>query len=487
MIKQLVLIVCLACAFNSYSQELNKSEILTNKAIIQLVKSKVPPNIIINRIQNLKSDFNVSTDSLIELTNNGVSEDVIKAIIRADEAAAQKSSTTDDRETLTKNYFTQKVMDESKGIIQVTTFKKIDGYEQEHEGIKMYVIEWEAEILITQEIWFRNSFEGEDAAFYVQTTQPKQGYWDEFMSGKPGHCSAGVKLLLSGDSRIQRTEKTSRVDKLNIKKSALIAAARSDNSVTGNNNSNSISANSISDIVSNTPLFTGYVSLEGNTYALELYPPTIHDEMYQDIKLKNLTYNAFTKSGRFSEKRNVTINDSPIVYTLKGTYYTDYIPTQTSTGAINYFASVNYTLELFNKTNNKSVKTYSGSVTNSNDVISISYASKEAALKDVAESKLSQVILKLIYSNFPVKAEITQIVDTNKKGKLKLVKISAGSNIGVHKGFNFNIENQQEKDKYSIVVTEVFDNYSICEVKSNNEFIKSKLLSGSKVNVCTIW
>ena len=61
----------------------NLPEPLTNSTIINLVKEKLSDDKIINIINNYKVDFNISTNSIIDLTNKNVSSAVIEAMAKA--------------------------------------------------------------------------------------------------------------------------------------------------------------------------------------------------------------------------------------------------------------------------------------------------------------------------------------------------------------------------------------------------------------------
>ena len=56
-------------------------ETLTNAGVIQMVGSKLPDAIIIDKIKSSKRRFDMSTDGLVALSKAGVSEPVIKAMM----------------------------------------------------------------------------------------------------------------------------------------------------------------------------------------------------------------------------------------------------------------------------------------------------------------------------------------------------------------------------------------------------------------------
>jgi hypothetical protein len=90
-----------------------------------------------------------------------------------------------------------------------------------------------------------------------------------------------------------------------------------------------------------------------------------------------------------------------------------------------------------------------------------------------------------MYKYFPVKSEIIEI--TKQKGNRALqVKISAGSEIGVKRKFNFNVYSG-DLSKSSIVgkleVTEVYPTYSLCKVTSGEESVLSRFNSEIKLKL----
>ncbi len=73
-----------------------KVDTLTNEKIIQLSKIGLQPTVIITKIQNSAVKFDVSTDGLIHLSNNGVAAEVITEMMRLD--AAQRTALAEQRD-----------------------------------------------------------------------------------------------------------------------------------------------------------------------------------------------------------------------------------------------------------------------------------------------------------------------------------------------------------------------------------------------------
>ena len=68
--------------FMSTQIEAQPRDTLTNSKIVQLTKIGLAPSIIINKIKTSVNMFDVSTNSLIDLSNNKVSTDVINEMMR---------------------------------------------------------------------------------------------------------------------------------------------------------------------------------------------------------------------------------------------------------------------------------------------------------------------------------------------------------------------------------------------------------------------
>jgi hypothetical protein len=75
----LISAVCFGASLNVFAQE----ETMTNAEVISLVKAGLSTTIIINKIRSSKTNFDLSTDSLIALKQAGVTDDVVGAMLEA--------------------------------------------------------------------------------------------------------------------------------------------------------------------------------------------------------------------------------------------------------------------------------------------------------------------------------------------------------------------------------------------------------------------
>jgi len=83
-------LVCLI----SFTTVRAQDEVMTNEEVISLAKAGLSPGIIIGKIRSGKSNFDLSTDSLIKLKQAGVSDDIVTAMLEAKSAKSTSSSST---------------------------------------------------------------------------------------------------------------------------------------------------------------------------------------------------------------------------------------------------------------------------------------------------------------------------------------------------------------------------------------------------------
>lgn len=79
--------ICFAAQMQVFAQD----EVMTNDEVISLVKAGLSKQIIINKIRTSKSNFDLSTDSLIKLKQSGVDDDIVNAML---EVKSGKTMTT---------------------------------------------------------------------------------------------------------------------------------------------------------------------------------------------------------------------------------------------------------------------------------------------------------------------------------------------------------------------------------------------------------
>ena len=93
--------------------------------------------------------------------------------------------------------------------------KKTNGIEQEINGMKIYILEWEADIITQKEFWKLGTGLGLGywQSFNVQLTEPN--VWDKLSGGQPIKCFNLTGFHLTGDAKLQKTENGWRVQEFN--------------------------------------------------------------------------------------------------------------------------------------------------------------------------------------------------------------------------------------------------------------------------------
>lgn len=108
----------------------------------------------------------------------------------------------DDRLATARRAFENKVRSESQGMILFDYFKKTNGYERSDFTGQHYVIEYEAQVVVQQDIWKPwNLVEGDWKNFQVLKQQP-----DRIWGTQAKFYSANTKARLNGKCRLIETD-----------------------------------------------------------------------------------------------------------------------------------------------------------------------------------------------------------------------------------------------------------------------------------------
>ena len=79
----LTLFVAVLVSLISFTVVQAQDEAMTNEEVISLAKAGLSPSIIVGKIRSGKTNFDLSTDSLIKLKQAGVSDDIVSAMLEA--------------------------------------------------------------------------------------------------------------------------------------------------------------------------------------------------------------------------------------------------------------------------------------------------------------------------------------------------------------------------------------------------------------------
>src|SRR5437868_7632938 len=77
--KKLIIILMLAANCMSFAQQ--KEEVLTNASVINLYKKGLSASIILSKIKTSKSNFDVSTNGLINLKEEKIPDEIVNAMV----------------------------------------------------------------------------------------------------------------------------------------------------------------------------------------------------------------------------------------------------------------------------------------------------------------------------------------------------------------------------------------------------------------------
>jgi hypothetical protein len=78
-----IFLVLLSFCFVAHTQVLAQDEVMTNSEVVSLVKAGLSKTIIINKIRTSKTNFDLSTDGLINLKKAGIDDDIVHAMLEA--------------------------------------------------------------------------------------------------------------------------------------------------------------------------------------------------------------------------------------------------------------------------------------------------------------------------------------------------------------------------------------------------------------------
>ena len=226
--KLQIVLISAACLFfvtSAVTAQKAKSA-MTNADVIQMVSAALSEQVIITSIRQAPAkDFDLTPNGLIALKKAGVSDAVISVM---QEVSASPKSTSaerdrmpaDDREQTINAVLREAVSSQSRGALALSSFRKTNGYEQ--EVTKLYVLEWQAEIVFEQAGYKAgNAFVGYWQDFRVLQQQP--GTLDSLVVGNTIHFNKGARIRLTGDSTFRKTEQGWRLEGLKTGTAQVIA------------------------------------------------------------------------------------------------------------------------------------------------------------------------------------------------------------------------------------------------------------------------
>ena len=114
-------LMAVALCLGGFATTNAQEEVMTNDEVISLTKAGLSQTIIIGKIRTAKSNFDLSTDSLIKLKQSGVSDDIVAAMLesksgKSTAAAAGTSTSGDPNDPLAKHNFGIYYYEEKAGV-----------------------------------------------------------------------------------------------------------------------------------------------------------------------------------------------------------------------------------------------------------------------------------------------------------------------------------------------------------------------------------
>ena len=81
-----------AQAVPSTAQAASQPEVVTNQTVLDMVNAKLPTDVIVTKIQTSATSFDISTEALVKLNQNGVPSDVVKAMMQKNSASVSEAA-----------------------------------------------------------------------------------------------------------------------------------------------------------------------------------------------------------------------------------------------------------------------------------------------------------------------------------------------------------------------------------------------------------
>ncbi len=269
--KGQIVLLCACMFFATSAVPAQKTKnAMTNADVVEMVKAALSEQVIITSIRQASAkDFDLTPNGLIALKKAGV-PDVVISVMQEVIVSAKSSPSggdkmpADEREQSVNAIVRQAVISQSRGALSLSSFQKTNGYED--QLTKMYILEWQAEIVFQQEGYkMGNSFEGYWKDFRVLQQQPGPL---ESIGMNPLHFNKGARIRLSGDSTFRKTEQGWRLEAIKNGTAQVVAASGPvDSSAPVEGSSAATSKNSSS--IPETTISTGAKNLEALSAAID--------------------------------------------------------------------------------------------------------------------------------------------------------------------------------------------------------------------------
>jgi len=171
--------LCFAFCLNAQAQ----GDVMTNDEVITLTKAGLSPAIIIGKIRTGKSNFDLSTDSLIKLKQSGVSDDIVSAMLEAKSgkstaAAPGPAMPGDPNDPLAKHSYGIYLYEEVEGHPKMTQL--VPNVSAQNRTGGMFTSSLTYGI---GKVKIKSNLPGRSAALQLKTTQPIFYFYLDITSG----------------------------------------------------------------------------------------------------------------------------------------------------------------------------------------------------------------------------------------------------------------------------------------------------------------
>ena len=174
----LVASLCLAGALIISAQP--APEVMTNEEVISLAKAGLSPSIIIAKIRSDRSNFDLSTDSLIKLKQAGVTDDILAAMLEAKSGKSVTAGTaaSDPNDPMSKHNYGIFLYEERAGSRKMTQLMPAVSSQNRTGGIFTSSITYGI-----SKVKIKSNLPGRNAGLQIADTQPVFYFYLDVSSG----------------------------------------------------------------------------------------------------------------------------------------------------------------------------------------------------------------------------------------------------------------------------------------------------------------
>ena len=153
---------------------------MTNEEVIMLTQAGLSPSIIIGKIRSGRTDFNLSTDSLIKLKQAGVSDDIVAAMLEAKSGKATTAGTSlaDPNDPMSKHNYGIYLYEETAGARKMTQILPSVSAQNRTGGVFTSSITYGI-----SKVKIKSNLPGRNAALQIADTQPVFYFYLDVSSG----------------------------------------------------------------------------------------------------------------------------------------------------------------------------------------------------------------------------------------------------------------------------------------------------------------